>query len=865
MKTCNFFCLRLLFVLLFVGALAQAQSNPVPFLNQPLVPTSVGPGGPSLKLTVSGTGFAFTSVVNWNGASLQTTFVSDSQLTATIPAANIANAGTATITVTTPGPGGGTSNVVFFPVSPTTTPSFTDYGVNNPPSPDTNISQSPIAVDLNGDGKLDVIAGYFNQMVVLLGKGDGSFQSPQFVDLGGNGNSLLESITSVGDFNGDGKLDVAIADAGTNLVSVLLGNGDGTFKSAINLAVPTGYVVNLVVVGDFNKDGKLDLITGNNPGPLTQDENLNPMFSVFLGNGDGSFQSPVNYQVGTFMQTMAVGDLNGDGNLDVIASGLVFLGNGDGTFGSPATIANAQLFQMLLADVNGDGKLDLLATDDQSNIDVYLGNGDGTFLPAVSYSTSGDGSLPLTIGDFNADGKLDVAVANGNSQAISILYGNGDGTFRAGIAYPSPQGGAGLVNGDFNGDGRLDLFMAPSDSSLLGTVLLQGSFPQLSPAPGSLTFAQQAAGTTSAAQNVVLTNSGSATLAISSTTITGVNAGDYGESSNCGATLAVNASCQVSVTFTPTAQGTRNAALSIGDNAPGSPQMISLTGVTTPAPALTWSPSSISFPGQYVETSGLPQTVTVTNPGDAPLTIASVTTSSASFGVLSACGGSLAAGSSCSIGVFFDPTGSGSSSGTLTITDNASGSPQTVALSGMGQDFSLSSSSSTQTITPGNTATYTIAINSIAGFNQSVALSCSGAPAGSTCSLSSRSVALTGPSPALVTVSVTTAGNSASLARPAGSSRPGSRMTIYFALCGLPGLWLLGGLRCEAGKRKARAFCGVALLGVLSLGISACGGGGSSAGGGGTPANTYSLTVTGTFASGSANLTHTTNLTLVVQ
>jgi hypothetical protein len=397
----------------------------------------------------------------------------------------------------------------------------------------------------------------------------------------------------------------------------------------------------------------------------------------------------------------------------------------------------------------------------------------------------------------------------------------------------------------------------------MAVVLLQGSFPLLSPAPGTLTFAQQAMGTTSAEQNIVLTNSGNATLSISSATITGANAGDYSENSNCGATLAANASCTVSVTFTPTAQGTRNAALSIGDNAPGSPQTVSLTGKTTPSPTLTLSPSSITFPSQYVGTSGLPLTVTATNPGDAPLTIASVTTSSKDFGVLNACGGSLAGGSSCAIGVFFDPASSGSVSGTLTIADNASGSPQTILLSGMGQDFSFSSSSSTQTISPGATAKYTIAVNPIAGFNQTVALACSGAPTGSTCSLSSNSVALSGSTPVSVTVSVTTLGNSAA-AQPRSPSSPSTQIPIFFAICGLPGLLLWRGSRRVSGKRNTAGIYGIVLLGIVCLLTAGCGGN-SSGGGGGTPASTYTLTVTGTFASGSANLTQSTNLTLVVQ
>jgi hypothetical protein len=451
---------------------------------------------------------------------------------------------------------------------------------------------------------------------------------------------------------------------------VLLSDGDGTFQSANNLPQQTGYFVSAVAVGDFNGDGKLDLITANVPSPFPTSPSgpTIPMLSVFLGNGDGTFQSPINLTTGTYgaaTPNILVGDLNGDGKLDVVAFSSVLLGNGDGTLGTPSSIPNG-CQQLAFPDVNGDGKLDLLGINND-NLAVCLGNGDGTFMAAATYSLPGSYPSALTVGDFNADGKLDVAVANAESANTSISYGNGDGTFQAATLYPSALWGGGLTNGDFNRDGKQDIFLTPTDTNnLMAIIMLQGSFPLLSPAPGSLSFAQQAIGSTSTAQTVVLTNSGSSTLTIASTAITGADAGDYAESSNCGASLAVNASCQVSVTFAPTAEGTRNAALNISDNAPGGPQTVSLTGTTTPAPTLTLSPSGITFPGQYVGTLGLPITVTATNAGDAPLTITNVTASSTNFGVLNACGSSLAAGASCSIGVFFDPASTGTVSGTLT-------------------------------------------------------------------------------------------------------------------------------------------------------------------------------------------------------
>jgi hypothetical protein len=145
-----------------------------------------------------------------------------------------------------------------------------------------------------------------------------------------------------------------------------------------------------------------------------------------------------------------------------------------------------------------------------------------------------------------------------------------------------------------------------------------------------------------------------------------------------------------------------------------------------------------------------------------------------------------------------------------------------------------------------------------------VALSCSGAPTGSTCSLSSSSIVLSGSTPASVTVSVTTLGGSAAATQPRSPTSHGTQIPIFFAICGLPGLLLWGGSRSALGGGKTPAICGTALLGIVCLVMAGCGGN-SSTGGGGTPAATYTLTLTGTFASGSANLTHSTNLTMVVQ
>lgn len=887
--------IRLVWLLLFVllaSTMTLAQTNPVPLINQPLVPTATAPGGSSFALTVNGTGFVSASAVNWNGTALSTTFVSSSQLTATIPASDIANAGTASITVTNPTPGGGTSLPAFFEITnPVASPTLVGFVQGT-----YFLSiYAMLTADFNGDGKLDlallVSESPTNLICIELGNGDGSFQSAHCLQAGGNyGPSSL----TVGDFNGDGKLDLAVANGNnqTNTISIFLGNGDGTLQCCSGTDFPAGPSPVVIAAGDFNKDGKLDLAVINEPSAPGK------VFSILLGNGDGTFQAPVAYTVAgtpTYLANVVLGDFNRDGNLDLVVSDYdgtpnaptafdyFVAGNGDGTF-QPAVQAQTiypYSFYSTVADLNGDGILDIVLTNAVSILgaSVLLGNGDGTFQPGVNYSVGTPGFnvlCPMAVDDLNADGKLDLlycdALNNNGTFYGSVegfLLGNGDGTFQTVTSLgtrPAPPIPTEVVTGDFNGDGKVDMVVTQNDdtgaipSSFL--TFLQGDFALANPSPYFIAFAAQGIGTTSPPQVITLTNTGNLTLKLSSVGIVGADATDFAQTNTCGATLNAGADCPIKVTFTPTAQGIRGAAVAISDNGPGSPQMVSLTGNSTPAPAASLSPLNVTFPSQYVGTAGLPQTVTVTNTGSATLTISSVATSPADFGALNACGSSVAAGASCSIGVFFDPTTTGTRTGTLSVSDNAAGSPQTVSLSGTGQDFTMApSGSSTATVSPGQAASYTVAVAPAGGFTQTVSLACTGAPAQSTCSVPS-SVTLNGSTPTKVMVTVTTAGASASLARPAGFSPVNGRLAIWFALGGLPGLTILGASGARLRYRRRRLLYGLMLFCLFLLGTwSACGGGG---GGPGTP-TTYNLTVTGTFTSGSTKLTHNTNLTLIVQ
>jgi VCBS repeat protein/HYDIN/CFA65/VesB family protein/FG-GAP repeat protein len=881
-------CAIVALLVIFCGSSLMAQgSNPVPFVNNPLVPNAAVPGGAGFTLTVNGTGFVSGSIVKWNGTAVATTFVNSEQLHATISAAQIANPGTASVTVVNPNPGGGTSNPTLFTVS--SAASSLSFAESYSP---TSGTQGMITADFNGDGKLDIAAVTDtnpNSVAVQLGNGDGSFQAATSYPISGIGG--LNSIVAA-DFNGDGKLDIAALNSGdTATLSIFLGNGDGTFQSPTVVSVSPD--AQYLAVGDFNGDGKLDLVTVNNNKFGLNNGNGLSSVSMLLGNGDGTFAAYVDYQVSASMTTttgVAVGDFNGDGKLDVACATYnfngggpaqlsIFRGNGDGTFqtATSATITTASS-SLTTADVDGDGKLDLITvTNGGTSAYVFLGNGDGTFQSGVSYPI-GNGPAIVSVADMNADGKLDLVVASQLAAAVYVALGNGDGTFQSPVTiaadFPnSPSGGLTptLAVGDFNGDGRTDLALVNSDTNNQPndnlTVLLQGSFPAAYFSPLNLRFIDQALETSSAPETVTLNNSGNATMTLTGIAITGAAAADYAKTTTCGATLAAGANCQVSVTFTPSALGNRNAAVSFTNNGPGSPNAVALIGNTLPGGAAVLSPTSVSFPHQYVGTTGLPQSVTLTNSGTATLNITNIAASPSDFGVLSACGNSVAAGASCAIGVFFDPTVSGTRTGTLTVTNDGTGSPQTVSLTGMGQDFTVGASSPSASVSPGQSATYTVSVSPGGGFNGSVALSCAGAPALSTCSVSPGSVNLNGSTAASVQVTVTTAGSSVS---PnglwiGGPDRRGPFVVPVLAFV----LWalilmarLVWGRDGRRSLRPAMSFAVLLLCIAFTFAASGCGG--SSGGSTGTQAGTYSLTVSGNFSSGQTNLTHATSLTLTV-
>ena len=353
--------------------------------------------------------------------------------------------------------------------------------------------------DFNGDGKADLaLANYAsNNVSVLLGNGDGTFATAMNYDSGTNPHSV-----AVGDFNGDGNADLAVANQNGNNVSVLLGHGDGTFQAAANYGVGAGPYC--IAVGDFNGDGKADLAVVN---AFAYTDNI----SVLLGNGNGTFQTALNFGAGIMAPfSLAVADFNGDGKADLAVADYLgingntginvsmLLGNGNGTFQAAANY-NANIFPESVAagDFNGDGKADLAVANSFTNdVSVLLGNGDGTLQFAVDYH-AGIGSDSVAVGDFNGDGMADLAVTNGAGDNLSVFSGNGDGTFQAAVNHSVGMSPVSVAVGDFNGDGRADLAVANFDSNSVSVLL--GASPVAVP---------NVVGLTQAAATMVITGVG---------------------------------------------------------------------------------------------------------------------------------------------------------------------------------------------------------------------------------------------------------------------------------------------------------------------------------------------------------------------
>ncbi len=334
--------------------------------------------------------------------------------------------------------------------------------------------------DLNGDGRADVVVTNFGAASVLLGNGNGTLRPA--VSYSAGGQNVYSAV--IADANGDGHPDLIVAsqcrsngDCTSGGVSILAGNGDGTFQAPIAYG-SGGYEATSLAVGDVNGDGYPDLIVAN---WCQSNSNCgNGIVSVLFGNGSGSFQSPISYNTGGYQAlSVAIGDVNGDGHPDLIVANQcqsgsycngvisVLMGNGDSTFESAVTYGSGgyETNTIVLGDVNGDGSKDIVAANwcesstncTNGTATVLLGNGDGTFHAALSYP-GGYQAYAYATGDVNGDGSIDLIVANG-TRGVSVLLGKGDGTFRAPVTYAAGYEATSIALGDLNEDGYMDLIV----------------------------------------------------------------------------------------------------------------------------------------------------------------------------------------------------------------------------------------------------------------------------------------------------------------------------------------------------------------------------------------------------------------------
>jgi hypothetical protein len=313
--------------------------------------------------------------------------------------------------------------------------------------------------DINGDGLLDVVAGGVFNVLVLLGNSDGTYQVHQHLAVSDDVNDFdyYSHSIALGDINGDGALDVVVVSrrtSGGGYTSIFFGNGDGSFP--VRQRYTTGWQPCSVALGDVNGDGSLDMAIVNcepfalYAGPPGSD------LSVLLGNGDGSFQEQQRIAAGSLHGSVTIGDINRDGSLDVVLNnGSVLLGNGDGSFQAHQPFATGDgASSVALGDINGDGLLDVVL----SNGSVLLGNGDGTFQSRQRFDFGAErfSIASVALGDINGDDTLDVVVADSSvSDDISVSLGNGDGSFQAPQDFAAP--GQSVALSDLNGDGILDV------------------------------------------------------------------------------------------------------------------------------------------------------------------------------------------------------------------------------------------------------------------------------------------------------------------------------------------------------------------------------------------------------------------------
>jgi hypothetical protein len=516
---------------------------------------------------------------------------------------------------------------------------------------------------------------------------------------------------------------------------------------------------------------------------------------------------------------------------------------------------------------------------------TYLGGSSQESAAAIAIDASGNAyvagttqssDFPTTPGapqftrtSQNQTGYVSVLNSTGTALSFSTFFGGTSGDAATGIAIDAAAPPNIYVTGataspDF-----------PVTAGAFQTTFKQGAafVAKLSPAnvtgvilsPSPLNFGNQIVGVTSRSLVVTLANLTGSSLTITKVSIAGTHATDFAPgTSTCGVTVAAGATCSLAVTFTPSIVGAETATLTVADSDPSGPQTVTLNGTGTPPPSPVFlTPATVNFGNQGLNTKSTAQTVTLRNTSTATVKniVVSITGAGASsFAETSACGATLATGANCTISVTFTPTAAGAATATLSVADSDASSPQTATLTGTGTgttpDFTIAASPTTAIVAAGSTANTTVTVTGLNSFASPVALTCTGAPAGSTCSLNPTSVTPTATGATSAGTIVTTARTAPAMAFRVGS-RPtmGIRPGIWNAALAMIGLslalfvWMMR--RIGAVRKLAWTFSA-----LLMLSLTSCSGLPST----GTPAGTYTITITGT----SGTLTHSATVTLTV-
>jgi hypothetical protein len=752
---------------------------------------------------------------------------------------------------------------------------------------------SAVVGDFNGDGYLDIaenvngmlIHGSLSipgHLIVMLGDGTGNFAPAAPMNL-----QAYYSQIAAGDFNGDGVLDLALV--GNNQLTILLGKGDGTFTQGQSFTVGgTTDQITGFFVADLNDDGVDDLAFV---------DATNSLLLVYLGNGDGTFtaSSLPPSSIGTSNGTLAIGDFNGDGIPDFVvaaASGVTFLkGNGDGTFTAGATSQGAHTSAIVACDFNGDGKLDLaLGSEDIYSILILLGNGDGTFtldtVSGIGFETL-QAPFPIACGDFNGDGKVDLAAA-----PYAVLLGNGDGSFVSSPYQGSPFSGAYYqwyyAVGDFNGDGLSDV-ATPSEVVLAATQtatvtsgtgiavppgtrsqLVVASYPGDSnyKASTSVAINMQAA---QATPTVTVTASATSiiqglpivlTATVASSGLVPTGTVTFYDGSALLGTATLNSGGFATYSTMTLAAGTNSITATYGGDANNLKVNSAALVVTVAPPGSTASTVTVSPASASVvawQSLAVPITVSGAAGGATPSGMVNLATGA--YSVWQPLSGGMV--------TFTLPAGT-LSSGANTLTASYPGDgvyAAGIATSTVTVPQVLIAMPAPTPVTAGGSATATVTMSSGSSYSGTLNLTCAlttsptGAQSLPTCTVNPTSVVITsgGTGTSVLTVK-TTAASTAAVQTASGRNFVwiGSGDAVFALL-----------LACGIGWRRRRWTLMVALLSVFVVGAAiGCGGSGTSGTSHqGTPATTagkYTFTVTGTDASNAATTTATT-VTVTVQ